>query len=110
MDSAELEKKVQILWDTEEIKKLHYQYINSLCFNDWDKLLDCFTEDSVVDLGEGEWQGSDYGNKEGLVTRGKPEDVTEALEHPEKMYMEGRELATDPYGQTQTKPGKLCEL
>jgi hypothetical protein len=45
-----------------------------------------------------------------VVARVKPKDVTEALEHPEKMYIEGRELATDPYGQTQKKPGKRCEL
>jgi hypothetical protein len=50
MNLEELEKRISILEDIEEIKKLQARYINCLTTADWDNLLDCFTEDAVIDI------------------------------------------------------------
>lgn len=51
MELEELEKQIRILADTEEVKKLHYRYVNALTFAEWDKVIDCFAENAVTDLG-----------------------------------------------------------
>lgn len=51
MKLEELEKQLKITVDTEEIKKLHYRYINALMANKWDDVIDCFAENGEVDLG-----------------------------------------------------------
>jgi ketosteroid isomerase-like protein len=53
------EQKISILFDTEEIKKIQYRYVNALTFGRWDEAMDCFTEDAVTDM------------KRGGITRGK---------------------------------------
>ena len=52
MTIEELEKRLRIVEDIEEVKKLHLTYINALITCDWDKVEDCFTENSVVDFKE----------------------------------------------------------
>lgn len=51
MKLEELEKQLKITVDTEEIKKLHYRYINALMVNKWDDVVDCFAKNCDVDLG-----------------------------------------------------------
>lgn len=51
MELEELEKQIRALTDIEEMKKLHYRYVNALTFAEWDKLIDCFAENAVTDLG-----------------------------------------------------------
>jgi len=46
-----LEKRIRNLQDVEEIKSVTWHYANSLVTVDWDELLDCFTEDAVVEIG-----------------------------------------------------------
>ena len=53
MASGELQKKIGIIEDIEAIKRLQYRYIECLSFTKWDELLECFSENSEVDLGEG---------------------------------------------------------
>jgi hypothetical protein len=48
----ELEKRVMILEDIEEIKKLHRRYVFSLCNRQWDDLLDCFAEDGIAKISQ----------------------------------------------------------
>jgi hypothetical protein len=47
----ELVKKVQVLEDLEEIKKLHGKYINCLSSRKWDDLAECFSEDGSIKIG-----------------------------------------------------------
>ena len=51
MGLEELEKKIDTMADIEEMKKLQYLYCNSLTFAEWDKVIDCFAENAVTDLG-----------------------------------------------------------
>lgn len=53
MTLEELEKRVKILEDTEEIKTLQIQYVNSLTQAKWNDVIDCFSDDAVVDLHAG---------------------------------------------------------
>jgi ketosteroid isomerase-like protein len=51
MELEELEKQIRTLVDTEEVKKLHYRYVNALISAEWDKVIDCFAENAVTDVG-----------------------------------------------------------
>jgi hypothetical protein len=53
MSLEELEKRIQILEDIEEIKQLQIRYVNCLTTTKWDDVIDCFTENGVVDLESG---------------------------------------------------------
>jgi len=46
----ELEKRIKVLEDIEEIKKLHINYVYLLCNLQWDDMLDCFAENATLDL------------------------------------------------------------
>jgi len=61
MALEELEKRVKILEDIEEIKKLHINYVYLLCDLQWDEMLDCFAENATLDLMD---QGVRQGKKE----------------------------------------------
>ena len=50
MTLEELEKRVQVLEDIEEIKILHTEYIYGLMDWQWDKMLDCFAENAVANI------------------------------------------------------------
>ena len=50
MTLEELEKKIGVLEDIEAIKKLHREYIYALASQQWDDMLDCFTENAETDL------------------------------------------------------------
>jgi hypothetical protein len=53
MTFEELEKRVQVLEDIEQIKRLQIRYVNCLTTTDWDGLVDCFAEDAFVALSAG---------------------------------------------------------
>jgi hypothetical protein len=55
----ELEKRIRTMEDIEEIKQLQARYINALINTQWDALIDCFTEDGVVDLMAGLARGKE---------------------------------------------------
>lgn len=46
----ELESRLKITEDIEEIKKLHNRYANALIAIDWDTIIDCFAEDGSIDV------------------------------------------------------------
>jgi hypothetical protein len=48
----ELQKRLRVLEDIEEIKKLHRTYVYCLSSRQWDDLLDCFAEDAIADIGQ----------------------------------------------------------
>jgi hypothetical protein len=52
-----LEKRIQVLEDIEEIKQLQIRYVNCLTTTKWDELIDCFSEDGLVDLESGYARG-----------------------------------------------------
>ena len=64
-----LEEEVRITRDIEEIKQLHYRYVNGIFLGKWDDLLDCFSENSVFGDPKDE-QGPGPG-----ILRGKSEIV-----------------------------------
>jgi ketosteroid isomerase-like protein len=58
MTLEELQKKVLALEDMEAIKELHRQYVFWLNSQEWDEMIDCFTEDAIADIGRhGEHKG-----------------------------------------------------
>jgi len=69
----ELEKRIKTIEDTEEVKKLHIRYIYCLNFAKWDEIVECFAENSTLDLGEGS-------EEEGRVIKGKAE-IAKAFDH-----------------------------
>ncbi len=50
MNLEELEKRVQAIEDLEEIKKLHYKYINLMDNLKYKEVLDLFIEDASVEV------------------------------------------------------------
>jgi ketosteroid isomerase-like protein len=58
---AELERKVQVLEDTEAIRKLKAKYWYSVDNKLWDSLADCYAEDVVFESPHlGKMQGRDF--------------------------------------------------
>jgi hypothetical protein len=53
MSQEELEKRIQILEDIEEIKQLQIRYVNCFTTTRWDDLTDCFSENGIVDIESG---------------------------------------------------------
>jgi ketosteroid isomerase-like protein len=51
MTLEEMEKRLKVLEDKEEIRELHYRYLNALTKVEWDKVFECFTEDVVTNIG-----------------------------------------------------------
>jgi len=46
----EMQEKLKAYEDVEQIKQLHYRYMNALTFINWEDVIDCFTEDSSIDV------------------------------------------------------------
>ena len=46
----ETQKRLQVYEDIEQIKQLHCRYMNALTFINWDDVIDCFAEDSSIDV------------------------------------------------------------
>jgi hypothetical protein len=57
MTLEEMEKRLQRLEDIEEIQNLQIRYCNCLIQAKWDELLDCFSDDAIVDLHAGYCKG-----------------------------------------------------
>ena len=51
MKKADYEKQLQRLVDIQEIKDLHREYVYWVNNCEWDKVIDCFTEECVVNIG-----------------------------------------------------------
>ena len=51
---ADLKKKVQSLEDLEAIKQLHIRYVNDLTYCEWEDVVDCFSEDAVLEVFMGQ--------------------------------------------------------
>ena len=47
MTTEEIEKRLKVLEDIEEIKKLHYYYLYWLNALEFEKMIDCFAEDAT---------------------------------------------------------------
>ena len=58
MTLEELEKRLQVLEDIEEIKKIQLLYFNALTIADYDEVLKTFSKDGVVDIHAGLAKGS----------------------------------------------------
>ena len=50
MEFEKLGKRIQVLKDIEEIKNLHRDYIFAHNNEDWDKMIDCFTDTAVLEV------------------------------------------------------------
>ncbi|MFC1946004.1 nuclear transport factor 2 family protein [Chloroflexota bacterium] len=46
----DLEKRLQTTQDIDEVKKLHYRYIDALMLCEWDRITDMFAENSTFDV------------------------------------------------------------
>ena len=57
MSLEDLEKRVQRLEDMDQIKKLHVHYVNCLTTASWPEVLDCFSENGVIDFPQGVARG-----------------------------------------------------
>ena len=44
------EQRITLNEDFEQIKQLHVRYVNALTFIEWDDVIDCFAEDSSIDV------------------------------------------------------------
>ena len=53
----ELEKRLTVLQDIEEIKQVHYRYFNGLTTSNIDEILPTFSEEGVVDVHAGYSKG-----------------------------------------------------
>jgi hypothetical protein len=53
MTLQELEKRLRVLEDIEEIKKIHYRYFNGLTTSNFEEILPCFSKNGVVDTHAG---------------------------------------------------------
>jgi len=63
MTLEELEKRIKVLEDTEEIKKLHRQYMWWLTNNQWDDIINCFTDDATAQA----WKTGEHKGREGII-------------------------------------------
>ena len=61
MSLADLEKRIQVIEDTEAIKKLHQNYINLMDYIRYDEVPDLFTDDATVEIRQ---HGVHRGKKE----------------------------------------------
>jgi ketosteroid isomerase-like protein len=50
MTLEEMEKRLRVVEDIEQIRQLHYRYLNCVNFTKWDEIMDCFAKDCVVDF------------------------------------------------------------
>jgi len=57
MSLEDLEKRVRILEDMDQIQKLQVHYVNCLTRASWSEVLDCFAENAVIDFPQGVWRG-----------------------------------------------------
>jgi hypothetical protein len=76
MKLEEMEKRLQRLEDIEEIQNLQIRYCDNLIQAKWDELIDCFSDDGIVDLHAGYCKGKEkmsklFKEKIGLTHRGQ---------------------------------------
>jgi ketosteroid isomerase-like protein len=52
METTNFQKRLKHLEDIQEIKDLHREYVYWVNSCEWDKVLDCFTEDAFANIGK----------------------------------------------------------
>ena len=57
MESDSLESRIQNIEDIEEIKQLQAHYVNCVITANWDKVVDCFSENGTFDAHAGSATG-----------------------------------------------------
>lgn len=50
MTLEEIEKRLRAVEDLEQVKQLQIRYVDCLMFSKWDEIMDCFTDDCVLDV------------------------------------------------------------
>ena len=50
MTLEEIEKRLSAIEDVEAIKQVQFSYVNGLMFADWPEVMECFTDDCVLDV------------------------------------------------------------
>lgn len=56
----EIEKRLKALEDVEEIKQMHIRYILALNHQNFEEMIDCFTEDAILEyVGVGRCEGKE---------------------------------------------------
>ena len=63
MNLEQLEQKIRVLEDIEEIKKLQAQYVNCLLLAKFEDMFDCFSKDGILDLHAGRAEGREQMRK-----------------------------------------------
>lgn len=76
------------------IEDLQARYMFALDFGDIDKYVATFTEDGILDIGEGEWQGRDT-IRQVLTSMPKPEEPPAAPDAPKLHPATGRHSITN---------------
>ena len=51
MKLEEVEKRLKVLEDIEEIKSMHNEYVFRLVNREWDAMAECFAENATADIG-----------------------------------------------------------
>ena len=85
MDIKEIESKVKLLEDIEQIKQVQIRYVNYLTTCNWDEIADCFAKDAVTDIGmHGIVKGKEEIDKlfKERVSRGHPGREGNFVIHP----------------------------
>lgn len=59
MSIEELEKRIQILEDMDQIQKLQVHYVNCLTTASWPEVHDCFSDSATIDFPQGVYRGKD---------------------------------------------------
>jgi hypothetical protein len=57
MNLEDFEKRIKVLEDIEEIKKIHYRYLDSLVKVQFKDIVDCFAKDGILDIHAGVAKG-----------------------------------------------------
>jgi hypothetical protein len=57
MDLSEMERRLKVLEDIEEIKKLQVHYVNCLINTNWDELTECFSKNGTFSAHAGDAVG-----------------------------------------------------
>jgi ketosteroid isomerase-like protein len=85
MDIKEIESKVKLLDDIEQIKQVQIRYVNCLTTCKWNEISDCFAKDAVTDIGKhGVVKGKEEIDKlfKERVSRGHPGREGNFVVHP----------------------------
>jgi ketosteroid isomerase-like protein len=52
LEDLDIKNRIRRIEDVQEIKDLHREYVYLVANCEWDKVIDCFTEDCLVNIGK----------------------------------------------------------